>query len=112
MSENKKYERSKLMKTMVESDSFFKEYGILDDTIFNDNIIPKKYKELSMISISIVQKCKECIEYHIEETIKAEADKNEIIESIKIGMISSGSTSYPYVRFAFSILINKGIIKE
>jgi len=89
---------------MRESDSFFKEFGLLDDKAFEENIIPKKYKELTMVAISIVEKCEECIQYHLEESNKAGALKEEIIEAIKMGMMAGGSVTYPYVRHAFRCL--------
>ena len=94
-------ERKNLMEFMRESDEFFKKFGKLDDEAFMGNIIPKKYKELSMVAISIVSLCSECISFHIQESVKAGANKAEIIEYVKMGLMSRGSISYPYVRLAF-----------
>ena len=69
------------MKIMKDSDPFFKDFGKLDAEVFSDNVIPKKFKELSIISISIVLKCKECISFHVEEGVKSGADLAEIIEA-------------------------------
>ena len=96
--------RKELMEIMKESDEFFKKFGLLDDVAFEGNIVPKKYKELTMISISIVSMCEECISYHIQQALKAGATKEEMIEFIKMGMMSRGSVSYPYVRLAFKEL--------
>ena len=103
-------ERIYLMNLMKNSDKFFKDFGTVDDDAFADGHIPKKYKELTMIAISIVSKCKECIEYHIKECLKANSNKKEIIEAIKMGMMASGSVSYPYVRYSFKILKELKII--
>jgi AhpD family alkylhydroperoxidase len=89
------------MKLMKESDDFFREFGKLDDEAFKGNIIPNKSKELTMVSISIVSLCEECISYHIQEAMKAGATREEFLEYIKMGMMSRGSISYPYVRHAF-----------
>jgi AhpD family alkylhydroperoxidase len=97
-------ERKDLMEVMRESDDFFKKFGKLDDEAFMGNVVPKKFKELTMVAISIVSLCNECISYHIQESIKAGASKPEIIEYVKMGMMSRGSISYPYVRFAFKEL--------
>ena len=97
-------DRNQLMETMKNTDEFFREFGLLDDKAFSEGAISKKYKELFLVAISIVQKCEECITYHIEECLKAQAGKQELIEAIKIGMMASGSTSYPYVRKAFAKL--------
>ena len=98
------------MELMREADPFFKEFGELDDKAFEENVIPKKYKELSMVAISIVAKCKECIEFHIGESNTAGATKDEIVEAVKMGMMAGGNVSYPYVRHAFKVMVDLGII--
>ena len=103
-------ERKYLMDLMKNSDKFFQDFGNLDDDAFADGNIPKKYKELTMVAVSIVSKCKECIEYHIKECLNANSNKKEIIEAIKMGMMASGSVSYPYVRYSFKILERLKII--
>lgn len=95
---------------LIEADSFFKEFGQLDDKAYADGAIDKKHKELMGLAISIVTRCNECILFHLEGSIKAEATLEEIIEAIKIGVIGGGSITYPNARFAFEMieeLINK-----
>lgn len=55
-------ERKHLMDLMKKTDKFFKNFGMVDDDAFSDGVIPKKYKELTMVAVSIVSKCKECID--------------------------------------------------
>jgi AhpD family alkylhydroperoxidase len=96
--------RKELMAKMKSSDVFFKEFGLLDDEAFKDGVIPKKYKELTMVTVSIAVKCEECIAFHIQECLSAGASKKEISETIKMGLMASGSTGYPYARRAFEML--------
>jgi len=103
-------ERKHLMDLMKKTDNFFKEFGKFDDDAFSDGEIPKKYKELTMVAVSIVSKCKECIEYHIKECLSVNSSTSEIIEAIKMGMMAGGSISYPYVRYSFKILKDLKII--
>jgi len=103
-------DRKNLMDMMRETDPFFKEFGELDDKAFEDNVIPKKYKELTMVAISIVAKCEECIEFHIGESNTTGATKDEIVEAVKMGMMAGGSVTYPYVRHAIKIMAELGII--
>jgi AhpD family alkylhydroperoxidase len=103
--------RKIIMDKMKEKDQFFKDFGKLDDRAFSDGFIPKKYKELTMISISIVTKCKECISYHIQESINRNSSPSEIIDAIKMGMMAGGSTTYPYVRHAFNTLIELKVLE-
>ncbi|MGZ9817005.1 carboxymuconolactone decarboxylase family protein [Peribacillus simplex] len=52
------------------------------------------------LAISIVSRCDECICYHIEGFLNAGATIDEIMETLKIGVIGGGSITYPNVRFA------------
>ncbi len=89
---------------MVEADSFFKSFGELDDKVYSEGSISKKQKELMGLAISIVTRCNECIQYHIDGSVKEGATYDEIIETIKIGVIAGGSITYPNARFAFEML--------
>jgi AhpD family alkylhydroperoxidase len=96
--------RNKLNKLMTATDSFFKEFGLLDDKVYHDGAISKKNKELMGLAISVVTRCNECILYHINGCLDLETSKEEIIEAIKIGVIAGGSITYPNARFAFEML--------
>ncbi len=98
-------ERRKLLNDkLMESDTFFKEFGSLDEQVYSDGAIPKKYKELTGLSISIFSKCDECIAYHMQICIDQGCNRSEIIEAIKIAVIGGGSVTYPWARKAIEIL--------
>lgn len=97
-------ERKALNELMIESDDFFSQFGGLDDKVYSNGAIPKKYKELTGLSISVLTRCEECVLYHLQECIKEKAGKEEIIEAIKIGVIGGGSITYPTARLAFQKL--------
>ena len=96
--------RIELNTFMNESDEFFKNFGKLDDEEYSDGARSKKNKELMGLAISLVTRCNECILYHLGGCVKAGASKNEILESIKIGVIGGGSITYPNARFAFKMM--------
>jgi AhpD family alkylhydroperoxidase len=102
--------RNELNSVMNESDAFFKNFGMLDDEAYRDGAIPKKNKELMGLAISVVTRCNECILYHLGGCVNAGADKNEILEAIKIGVIGGGSITYPNARFAFKMMKELKII--
>lgn len=95
---------------MNESDTFFKNFGKLDDEVYSDGAIPKKNKELMGLAISVVTRCNECILYHLGGCVNAGANKNEILEAVKIGVIGGGSITYPNARFAFKMMKELKII--
>ncbi len=96
--------RKKYNLKLIEFDNFFKEFGTLDDYTYSDGAIDKKHKELMGLAISVVSRCNECICYHIEGCLNANASIDEIIEAIKIGVIGGGSITYPNARFAIHVL--------
>jgi len=104
-------ERGILNNIMIENDDFFQEFGKLDDVVYSKGSIPKKYKELTGLSISVLTRCEECILFHIQGCVSEKANKSEIIEAIKIGVIGGGSITYPSARYAFSILKEMKVIK-
>ena len=99
---NKK--RKSLNMLMTDNDTFFRQFGLLDDEVYSEGAIPQKYKELTGLSISVLTRCDECILYHIQECLSQKATKNEMIEAIKIGVIGGGSITYPSARLSFNIL--------
>lgn len=103
--------RRALNKTMMENDEFFKQFGGLDDIVYAEGAIPKKYKELTGLSISVLTRCDECVLYHLQGCIEANASKLEIIEAIKIGVVGGGSITYPTARFAFKAMKELKIIE-
>lgn len=101
--------RMYLNSLMNDSDDFFELFGKLDDMVYSEGEIPKKYKELTGLSISILTRCEECTAYHLQNCIKEQCSKAEIIEAIKMGVIGGGSIVYPTVRFAYKLMKDLGM---
>ncbi|MGG7665289.1 carboxymuconolactone decarboxylase family protein [Dyadobacter sp. BHUBP1] len=49
-----------------------------------DGVIPVKYRELMSIAVALTTQCSFCIESHIENAIKAGANREEIAETVFI----------------------------
>ena len=98
-------ERRKLLNQKLnDSDDFFSEFGSLDDKVYSEGAIPKKYKELTGLSISIFSKCEECIAYHIQNCKEQGCSNDEIVEAIKIAVVGGGSVTYPWARKAIEMM--------
>jgi AhpD family alkylhydroperoxidase len=104
MSSDHTDDRERLNELMADNDEFFSRFGALDESVYVDGAIPKLYKELTGLSISIATSCDECVTYHIEGALAAGADREQLIEAIKLGVIGRGSVTYPTARHAFSLL--------
>ncbi len=96
--------RNLLNQKLVDSDMFFKTFGTLDDEVYSEGAIPKKYKELTGLSISIFSKCDECILYHMQNCKEENCSKKEVIEAIKMAVVGGGSVTYPWARKAIEIM--------
>lgn len=96
--------RKELNALMNESDLFFNLFGALDDQVYADGAIPKKYKELTGLSISVLARCEECIAYHLQNCLNEGCSRAELIDAIKMGVIGGGSITYPSVRFAYKLM--------
>lgn len=108
---SKNLERHSINNALAETDAFFKQFSELDSQVYSDGVIPKKYKELTGLSISILTRCDECVLYHLQECLAEKANKEEILDAIKIGVIGGGSITYPTARYAFSMMKELKIIE-
>ncbi|WP_066630878.1 carboxymuconolactone decarboxylase family protein [Labilibacter marinus] len=102
--EAKNTQRQELNNKLVESDNFFQQFGELDDKVYSEGAIPKKYKELTGLSISVLTRCDECILYHLQGCMQSGTNKTEILEAIKIGVVGGGSITYPSARYAMALI--------
>jgi AhpD family alkylhydroperoxidase len=96
--------RKGLNELMCNADDFFNEFGKLDDSVYSEGAIPKRFKELTGLAISVLTRCEECVMYHIQGCLTENATKEQVIEAIKLGVIAGGSITYPTARFAFGQL--------
>jgi len=102
--------RNELNRLMQENDAFFQQFGDLDDEVYSDGAIPKKYKELIGLAISVLSRCEDCVLYHIQNCITEGATKIELVEATKLGVIGGGSITYPTARFAFNMMKDMNIL--
>lgn len=103
-------DRKRLNRRMSDEASFFDDFGELDTTVYADGAIPKLFKELTGVAISVCTSCDECVLYHIQGALEASAKKEQIVEAIQIGVIGGGSVTYPTARYAFSVMEELGVI--
>ncbi len=76
----------------------------LEEKTFSDGALPRKFKELMALSISIVTKCEPCMEWHIQQACLAGATDAEIGEAIDVSIEMGGGPAAAYARFALTAL--------
>ena len=96
--------RTELNLRLTDADDFFSEFGALDDRAYSEGGIPKKYKELTGLSISIIARCDECIAYHLQNCKAIGCTRQQAVEAIKIAVIGGGSVTFPWARKAIALV--------
>jgi AhpD family alkylhydroperoxidase len=71
---------------------------------FGEGAIPAKYKQLSGATLSVVVKCEECLKYHVQKAIKLGATRQEIVEALRIGLLTGGSAGMPTMGAAYQVM--------
>ncbi|WP_444994153.1 carboxymuconolactone decarboxylase family protein [Aliikangiella sp. IMCC44359] len=72
----------------------------LDKQAYKDAALPANIKELLALTASMVLRCNDCIDYHLETTVKMGYSREEIDEAIGIALLVGGSIVIPHARHA------------
>jgi AhpD family alkylhydroperoxidase len=65
-----------------------------------EGALSRKVKELMALAISIVVHCEGCIAYHVHDAVKAGATRQELLETIAVGLMMSGGPGSIYAAHA------------
>ena len=76
----------------------------MEKAAFNEGEVPKKYKELIAVGISVVINCESCMQWHIEQAAKAGATQREVLEAVEVGIEMSGGPGTVSARFALEVM--------
>jgi AhpD family alkylhydroperoxidase len=76
----------------------------METAAYADGALSKKYKELIAVGISVVMDCESCMQWHIEQAIKAGANQHEVLEAIEVGMEMGGGRATVSARFALEVM--------
>ena len=78
----------------------------MEKATFSDGALPKKTKELIAVGISVVTDCESCMQWHIEQSAKAGASMQEVLEAVEVGMEMGGGPATVSARFALQVMEN------
>ncbi len=94
-------EREKLNEMILKGGNLYtKRFFALDNDVYKEGAIPKKYKEMMGLVASLVLRCDDCITYHIIQCVNEGITKEEFYELINIALVVGGSITIPHVRRA------------
>lgn len=89
---------------VVNDPAFMATFSSQYKAAFGEGAIPAKYKQLSGATLSVVVKCEECIRYHVQAAIKLGATRQEIVEALRIGLLTGGSAGMPAMGAAYAVM--------
>jgi AhpD family alkylhydroperoxidase len=88
----------------LKNSKVYRSFVELEQKAFSDGELKKKYKELIALGISIIINCESCMEWHINEALKASATFEEVLEAIEVSIEMGGGPATVASRFALRVL--------
>ena len=97
--------RSRMNDRILQCDNLgIKRFFNLDTAAYRDGALPGRTKELLGLAASMVLRCNDCIDYHLEQATAAGWRDDEIHEAMQVALIVGGSIVIPHLRHAFATL--------
>ena len=69
-----------------------------------DGALSSRVKELMALAISIVVGCEGCIAYHVHDAVQANASRQELLETIGVGILMGGGPGSIYAVHALDAI--------
>lgn len=97
--------RTRLNAIVNSADNYLvKRFYNIDHNTYLEGAVPSKYKELMGLSVSAALRCDDCINYHIIQSYRAGATRQEQEESLNVALVVGGSIVIPHLRRAYELL--------
>jgi len=97
--------RSNLNAIVDAADNYLvKRFYNIDHNTYLEGSIPAKYKELMGLVVSAGLRCDDCINYHIIQSYRLGASRQEQEESLNVALVVGGSIVIPHLRRAYHLL--------
>jgi AhpD family alkylhydroperoxidase len=77
-----------------------KRFFRLDSAAYEDGPLPGRTKELLGLVASMVLRCNDCIDYHLEQCVAAGFARAEIEDAMNVALVVGGSIVIPHLRHA------------
>lgn len=77
-----------------------KRFFNLDSAAYRDQALDAKTKELLGLVASTVLRCNDCIDYHLQQCVKAGWQDDELFDALNVSLIVGGSIVIPHLRHA------------
>lgn len=97
-------DRKKAHKFYIDNSHVYRSFVDMEQKAYADGKLDKRYKELIAIGISIIINCESCLEWHIKQALDSGATREQVIESIEVGIEMGGGPATVSARFAMNVL--------
>jgi len=86
---------------LLDTDSLaIKRFMSLDKTVYGAGVLDVKTKELLGLVASLVLRCNDCIDYHLQRCVEEGHGKAELDEAMSVALMVGGSIVIPHARHA------------
>src|SRR5581483_3167931 len=97
--------RTRLNANVDRADNFLvKRFYNTDHNTHLEGAIPAKYKELMGLVVSAGLRCDDCIHYHMIQSYRLGANREEQEEALNVALVVGGSIVIPHLRRAYAML--------
>jgi len=97
--------RARLNVNVDKADNFLlKRFYNIDHNTYLEGAVPAKYKELMGLVVSAGLRCDDCINYHIIQSYRLGATRDEQQEALNVALVVGGSIVIPHLRRAYELL--------
>lgn len=77
-----------------------KRFFNLDTAAYRDDALDGKTKELLGLVASAVLRCNDCIDYHLDQCVRAGWTDEELADALNVALVVGGSIVIPHLRHA------------
>lgn len=70
----------------------------------DEGALSAKVKELMALAVSIAVHCEGCVVYHVHDAIAAGATRQELLETLGVGLMMAGGPGSIYVAYAMDAI--------
>ena len=81
-----------------------KRFFNLDSAAYRDGALDGRTKELLGLVASMVLRCNDCIDYHLDRCVAAGFADEELHDALNVALVVGGSIVIPHLRHAFSTI--------
>jgi AhpD family alkylhydroperoxidase len=94
-------DRAKGQEALLAADHLgLKRFLRLDSATYEDGALDARTKELLGLVASAVLRCNDCIDYHLEQCVKAGFSREQLVDAMNVALVVGGSIVIPHARHA------------